>query len=68
MPAIGMAERRILIQERTRYVLLMAEDVERIDAGLRALTEAQFRFTPRETGSWGHPPARVSVALIELEK
>ena len=68
MPDIGQTERGILIQEQTRYVLLMADDTERVAAGLRALTEAKVRFTPRETGSWGYPPARVSVALIELAR
>jgi hypothetical protein len=68
LPHVGLAERRILIQEQTRYVLLMADDAERIDAGLHALTEAKVPFTPRETASWGYPPARVSVALIELVK
>ena len=66
MPDIGLAERRILIQERTRYVLLLADDAEQVAAGLRALAEANVPFTPRETGSWGYAPARVSVALIEL--
>jgi hypothetical protein len=68
MPHVGLAERGILIKEQTRYILLMADDAERIDAGLRALTEAKVRFIPRETGRWGYPPARVSVALIELVK
>jgi hypothetical protein len=66
MPTVGQTERGTLIQEQTRYVLLMADDAERIDAGLRALTEAQVRFSRRETGRWGYPPAQVSVALIEL--
>ena len=68
MPHVGLAERRVLIQDRLRYVLLMADDAERVEAGLRALTEARVRFTPREAGSWGYPPARVSVALIELAR
>ncbi len=68
MPDVGQAERSLLIEERTRYVLLIADDLERVDAGLQALTAAKVPFTRTETGSWGYAPAQVSVALIELLK
>lgn len=68
MPQVAQAERDILRNPTTRYVLLIDPEEAQLDVGLRALADAQVAFETVERYRWGYEPVRVSAVLIRLTR
>lgn len=68
MPGIAKIERDTLLDSTTGYVLLMDVEPRNVDAGLRALADAQVKFVPVGRYTWGYAPERVSAALVQLTR